>query len=102
MVRAVHLPSGRSWVSWTDEDGKFSFPDLPAGAYHLEARLLGFGTSQVELNFAGGASVEAQLTLHVEISSPAAPETKPEPDAHATPASTTPVPETTGGEKASE
>ena len=102
MVRVVHLPSGRSWVSWTDEDGKFSFAGLPAGAYRLEARLLGFGTSQVEMNFAGGASVEAQLTLHVEISSPAAQETKPEPEAQATPASTTPAPGKTSGEEAAE
>src|SRR5712691_8826161 len=102
MVRVVHLPSGRSWVSWTDEDGKFSFPGLPAGAYRLEARLLGFGTSQVELNFAGGAPVEAQLTLHVEISSPAPQETKPEPKSQATPASTTPVTAKTGGEEAAE
>ncbi len=102
MVRVVHLPSGRSWVSWTDDDGKFSFPGLPAGPYRLEARQLGFGRSQVEMNFGGGASVEAQLTLHVEISSPAAPETKPEPDAQAALASTTPAPEKTGGEKAAE
>ncbi len=102
MVRVVHLPSGRSWVSWTDEDGKFSFAGLPSGAYRLEARLLGFGTSQVEMNFAGGASVEAQLTLHVEISSPAAQATKPEPKAEATPASTIPATEKTGGEKAAE
>jgi hypothetical protein len=89
-------------VSWTDDDGKFSFPGLPAGAYRLEAKRLGFGASQVEMNFAGGTSVEAQITLRVEISSPAAPETKPEPDAHATPASTTPIPEETGGEKAAD
>ncbi len=27
-VRVVHVASGRSWVSWTDRDGKFSYPGL--------------------------------------------------------------------------
>jgi hypothetical protein len=67
-VRIVHLPSGRSWVSWTNDDGKFSFPDLPPGSYRLEVRQLGFGRGQAEMNFAAGTTAEAQLTLHVDIS----------------------------------
>jgi carboxypeptidase family protein/TonB-dependent receptor-like protein len=102
MVRVVHLPSGRSWASWTDDDGKFSFQGLPAGSYRLEARQLGFGRSQVEMNFTGGASEEAQLTLHVEVSSPAVQETKPAPGVQATLAGTSPAPEKTGGKGAAE
>src|ERR1700680_108198 len=75
-VRVIQISSGRSWVSWTNDDGKFSFPDLPVGSYRLEVRQLGFGRTQAELNFAAGTSVEAQLTLHVDISSTPTAETK--------------------------
>jgi hypothetical protein len=80
-VRVVHLASGRSWASWTDEDGKFSFPSLPAGRYRLEAKQLGFGASQLEVYFAEGATTEAQLMLHVDASSTAAADAKPETEA---------------------
>ena len=59
-VRVIQISSGRSWVSWTNDVGKFSFPDLPVGPYRLEVRQLGFGRTQAELNFAAGTSVEAQ------------------------------------------
>lgn len=77
-VRITHIPSGRSWVSWTNDDGKFSFPDLPAGPYRLEVRELGFGRGQAEMNFAAGTSVAAQITLHVDISPTPAAEPKSE------------------------
>jgi hypothetical protein len=76
-VRVVHLASGRSWVGWTAGDGKFSFPGLPAGRYRLEVKQLGFGTSQTETDFAVGTAMEAQLTLHVDVSSTIAADTKP-------------------------
>src|SRR5208337_3823405 len=40
-VRAVHIPSGRGWVAWTDQDGKAAFSGLPPGQYRLESRQLG-------------------------------------------------------------
>lgn len=103
MVRVIHLPSGRSWVSWTDDDGKFSFPGLPAGRYRLEAKQLGFGSSQIEMDFPGEATVEAQLTLHVEIpSATTTPVTKSAPEAQASPASAAPRPEGTNSNKSVE
>ena len=75
-VRVVHLASGQAWGTWTDEDGKFSFPGLPAGRYRLEAKQLGFGTSEMELFFSGESATEAQLTLHVDASSAIAAEPK--------------------------
>ncbi len=77
-VRVIQISSGRSWVSWTNDVGKFSFPDLPVGPYRLEVRQLGFGRTQAEMNFAAGTSVEAQLTLHVDISSTPTAEPKSE------------------------
>ncbi len=37
-VRLVELASGRAWLSWTDENGKFEYPGLPAGGYRIEAQ----------------------------------------------------------------
>jgi len=75
-VRLVHLASGRSWLGWTAGDGKFSYPGLPAGRYRLEVNQLGFGTGQTEADFAVGTAVEAQLTLHVDVSLTTAADTK--------------------------
>jgi hypothetical protein len=76
-VRVVHLASGRSWVGWTAGDGKFSYPGLPAGRYRLEVKQLGFGTVRTETDFAVGTAIEAQLTLHVGVSSTTAGDGKP-------------------------
>ena len=101
MVRVIHLPSGRSWVSWTDEDGRFSFPGLPAGRYRLEAKQLGFGQSQTEMDFASGATVEAQLTLHVEVPATAAtPDAKAAPETQLSPTDNGAAPEKVGGKHA--
>ena len=98
-VRIVHIPSGRSWVGWTNDDGKFSFPDLPVGPYRLEARQLGFGRGQAEMNSVGGTSVETQLTLHVDISSTPTAEPKSETEVAAIPVGPSHVPEKPGSGK---
>ncbi|MGH9703165.1 MAG: carboxypeptidase regulatory-like domain-containing protein, partial [Candidatus Acidiferrales bacterium] len=41
-VRLVNPATGQSWVSWTDETGKFDFPGLPGGHYRIEVEQLGF------------------------------------------------------------
>jgi len=41
-VRITNTDSHKVWLSWTDEGGKFSFPQLPAGYYHIEVSQLGF------------------------------------------------------------
>src|SRR5579863_280844 len=41
-VRITETSSGKAWVTWTDEDGKFKFPALPAGHFHAEISELGF------------------------------------------------------------
>jgi hypothetical protein len=50
-VRLLHIASGHAWVSWTDENGKFDLPGLPAGKYHIEVEQLGFDTMTVETEF---------------------------------------------------
>jgi hypothetical protein len=42
MVRITNSESKKSWASWTDESGKFEFPALPQGRYHVEASQIGF------------------------------------------------------------
>ncbi len=55
-IRLVELASGRAWLSWTDENGKFEFPGLPAGRYHVEAQQLGFELTAKEIELAAHAS----------------------------------------------
>jgi trimeric autotransporter adhesin len=44
-VRITNTDTHKVWLSWTDETGKFSFPQLPEGYYHIEVSQLGFVTT---------------------------------------------------------
>jgi trimeric autotransporter adhesin len=63
-LRLVETNSGRAWVSWTDENGRFDLPGLPPGHYRIEAGQLGFDntTQELELRETPGA---INLTLKV-------------------------------------
>ncbi len=66
-VRLVELSSGRAWLSWTDENGKFELP-LPAGRYRVEAEQLGFEPASKEIVLAApaaGNEAPIELTLRV-------------------------------------
>lgn len=41
-VRLTNTDTNKSWLSWTDESGKFVFPQIPPGDYRLETSQLGF------------------------------------------------------------
>src|SRR5712692_2196065 len=71
-VRLVELASGRAWLSWTDENGKFEFPGLPAGRYRIEAQQLGFepATKEIELTVESSA-IELALRI-APLATPAA------------------------------
>ena len=94
-VRIVHLTSGRSWVTWTRDDGNFSFKGLPVGRYRVEVRQLGFAKSEKEMEFASGSTEPAQLTLHVDFNSTDSETTKPAADVPAPPAGSTSLPDKT-------
>jgi hypothetical protein len=49
LVRITNTDTKKSWVSWTDESGKFEFPALPAGRYHIESSQLGFVPSSLDV-----------------------------------------------------
>lgn len=74
-LRLVETETGRAWVSWTDENGHFDLPGLPAGHYRIEVSQIGFdnatrefdlgsapGTINVALKVASLASIEAAAT----------------------------------------
>jgi hypothetical protein len=46
-VRLVNTETKKAWLSWTDESGKFEFPQIPAGSYRLEASQLGFANASL-------------------------------------------------------
>jgi len=69
-VRLVELASGRAWVSWTDENGKFEFPGLPAGRYRIEAQQLGFGPTSKEVELTAQTPA---IELNIRVAPLAAP-----------------------------
>lgn len=64
-LRAIQTASGKAWVSWTDENGKFEFPALPPGHYRVEISQLGFApaTRETDLFPASQASLELKLDV---------------------------------------
>jgi len=97
-VRAVHIPSGRGWVAWTDQDGKAAFSGLPPGQYRLESRQLGLGTASFESEIAAdtAASFEIKLSVNtapeaVVAAAPKAAEPSPAASAPAAATITTPA-----------
>ncbi len=64
-VRLVNVQSGQGWVSWTDENGKFELPGLPAGRYRVEVQQLGFEAASVETEFKAEGKNAAEVTLRI-------------------------------------
>ncbi|MGH9713883.1 MAG: carboxypeptidase regulatory-like domain-containing protein [Candidatus Acidiferrales bacterium] len=64
-IRLTNTETGKSWVSWTDESGKFEIPGLPAGHYRVEVSELGFATSSLELELAGPPAPVIAISLRV-------------------------------------
>jgi hypothetical protein len=65
---AIHIleeNSGKSWVTWTDDQGKFRLPELPGGKFKVDASQIGFGTATVELTPTSEKSPDIVLSLHI-------------------------------------
>src|SRR5262249_10182986 len=71
----TNTDTNKSWVSWTDESGKFEFPGLPAGHYRVEASQLGFVKTfeDVQLPAAAGKPIAVVLRVATlaELNAPA-------------------------------
>jgi trimeric autotransporter adhesin len=48
-VHIVEQITGKSWITWTDETGKFRLPELPAGKFHIDAAQIGFGSAGADV-----------------------------------------------------
>ena len=64
-VRITNAETNKSWVSWTDETGKFFIPRLSPGRYRMEASQLGFVSASQELVIAGPPAPVVALSLRV-------------------------------------
>ncbi|HYL68744.1 MAG TPA: carboxypeptidase regulatory-like domain-containing protein [Candidatus Limnocylindria bacterium] len=64
-VRITNVQTNKSWVSWTDETGKFAISALPPGRYRMEASQLGFVTAAQELVIAGPPAPVVAISLRV-------------------------------------
>jgi hypothetical protein len=91
-VRVVHLETGRGWVTWTDENGKFDMPGLPPGRVRIEAQQLGFEPATLVSELKPDSPTELSLTLRVApLPAPPAPAQPPAP-AHPPAAAAPPPP----------
>src|ERR1700690_4007026 len=64
-LRVIQTSTGKAWITWTDEDGKFEFPALPSGHYRVEISQLGFAPATREIDLASGKQTPADLKLDV-------------------------------------
>ena len=55
-LRLVETATGRAWVSWTDENGRFDLPGLPPGHYRIEVSQLGFENATQEFDLGSAPS----------------------------------------------
>lgn len=61
----TNTAGGREWVSWTDENGQFDLPGLPAGHYRVQISQLGFDDATSEADFSSQTPTPLQLILKV-------------------------------------
>ncbi len=64
-VRITNMQTQKAWISWTDESGRFQFPNLPRGVYHIEASELGFVTSSLDLEIPVVPNAPIPMVLRV-------------------------------------
>jgi hypothetical protein len=64
-IHILEENSGKSWVTWTDDQGKFRLPELPGGKFKVDASQIGFGTATVELTPTSEKSPDIVLSLHI-------------------------------------
>lgn len=73
-VHIMEENSGKSWITWTDEQGKFRLPELPAGKFKIDASQIGFGTATQELTPTSETSPDIILSLSIASASEIASE----------------------------
>ena len=66
-VRVRHVASGKGWETVTDQEGKFSVPDVPAGQYRIEAQQLGLGTAVWDQEIKPGSAKQSTMPETIEL-----------------------------------
>ena len=64
-LRVIQTSTGKAWITWTDENGKFEFPALPEGHFRVEISQLGFAPATKEIDLASGKQATLDLKLDV-------------------------------------
>jgi hypothetical protein len=64
-LRVIQTASGKAWVSWTDESGKFEVPGLSSGHYRVEVSQLGFAPASREIDLGQNSGAPLELKLDV-------------------------------------
>lgn len=64
-LRVIQASTGKAWITWTDENGKFEFPALPAGHFRVEISQIGFAPASREIDLAPGAQTPINLKIDV-------------------------------------
>jgi len=64
-LRVIQTSTGKAWVTWTDENGKFEFPALPSGHFRVEISQLGFAPATREIDLASGTQAPIDLKMEV-------------------------------------
>jgi hypothetical protein len=64
-LRVIQIATGKAWVTWSDEDGKFEFPALPEGHFRIEVSQLGFAPITQEVDLVPGSKTPVDLKMDV-------------------------------------
>ncbi len=64
-LRIIQGSTGKAWVSWTDENGKFELPGLPSGHFRIEISQLGFAPATKEVDLTADSKAPLELKLDV-------------------------------------
>jgi trimeric autotransporter adhesin len=64
-LRVIQTSTGKAWVTWTDDNGKFEFPALPSGHYRVETSQIGFAPATKEIDLASGTKASVDLKIDV-------------------------------------
>ena len=82
-ARLTNTDTHKVWLSWTDETGKFVFPELPEGYYHVEVSQLGFVPAAIDVKLpvvpSGPIPVVLNVATLADLAPPQPPANNPAP-----------------------
>jgi hypothetical protein len=64
-VHIVNISTNKSWITWTDAQGKYALPAVPPGHYRVDATEIGFAQNSGEIDVPFSGKNPALITLSV-------------------------------------